>query len=72
MGAVHLGYDPSENKQMGRVWSKFIKSGRSELVLGLRSKILVLPAPGQQAPDQITLIWRYMKFQTSTKLSKLL
>jgi hypothetical protein len=41
---------------------QFIKSGRSKLVLGLRSKIFVLHAPGQQAPNQITLIRWYMKF----------
>jgi hypothetical protein len=58
----HLEYNPSGIKQMDRVWTQFIKSGCSELVLGLRFKILVLPAPGQQAPDQITLIWQYMKF----------
>ena len=44
----HLEYDPSKNKQMDHVWTQFIESGRSEHVLGLRSKIFVLPAPGQQ------------------------
>jgi hypothetical protein len=47
---------------MNRIWTQFIKSGHNKLVLGLRSKICVLPAPGKQAPDQITLIRRYMKF----------
>jgi hypothetical protein len=41
---------------------QFIESGRSKHVLGLRSKIFVLPAPGQHALDQIILIWHYMKF----------
>jgi hypothetical protein len=58
----HLDYNPSKNKQMDRVWTQFIKTGCSKLVLGLRSKIFVLPAPGQQAPNQITLIRQYMKF----------
>jgi hypothetical protein len=58
----HLEYDPSKNKQMGRVWMQFIESGCSKHVHGMRSKIFVLPAPGQQAPDQITLIQHYMKF----------
>jgi hypothetical protein len=58
----HLEYNPSKNKQMDRVWTQLIKSGCSELVLGLRSKIFVLPAPGQQAPNQIAPIWQYMKF----------
>jgi hypothetical protein len=47
---------------MDRDWTQFIESGCSGHVLGLRSKIFVLPAPGQQAPDQITLIQCYMKF----------
>jgi hypothetical protein len=47
---------------MDRVWTQFIESGCSKHVLGLRSKIFVLPAPGQQAPDQIMLIRHYMKF----------
>ena len=58
----HLEYDPSENTRMDSVWTQFIDSGRSELVLGRRSKIFVLPQPGQQDPNQITLICRYMKF----------
>ncbi len=48
---------------METVWTQFIDTGRSELVLGCRSKNFVLPpAPGQQAPNQITLIQRYMNF----------
>ncbi len=57
-----LEYDPSKNKQMDHVWTQFIESGCSEHILSLRSKIFVLPAPGQQAPDQIMLIQHYMKF----------
>jgi hypothetical protein len=52
----HLEYDPSENTRMDSVWSQFIDSGRSELVLGRCSKIFVLPQPGQQDPNQITFI----------------
>jgi hypothetical protein len=58
----HLEYDPSKNTRMDTVWTHFIESGRSELVLGRRSKIFVLPAPGLQNPTQITQIRRYMKF----------
>ncbi len=58
----HMEYNPSENKQMDHVWTQFIESGCSKLVFGLRSMIFVLPAPGQQAPNQITLIRRYIKF----------
>ncbi len=58
----HLEYDPSKNARMDTVWTHFIKSSRKELVLGGLSKILVLPAPGQQNPTQITQIRRFMKF----------
>jgi hypothetical protein len=58
----HLEYDPADNKRMEPIWTQFIDSGRSELFLGIRSKVFVLPAPGQQDPNQITLIWQYMKF----------
>ncbi len=54
--------DPANNARMIPVWNQFIESGRSELVLGLRLKVHVLPNPGQQDPSQITLIIRYMKF----------
>ena len=59
----HLEYNPADNKPMEPVWTQFIESGRSELFLGLHSKVFVLPAPGQQDLNQITLIIRYMKFQ---------
>jgi hypothetical protein len=59
----HLEYDPADNKRMEPVWTQFIELGRSKLFLGLHSKVFVLPAPGQQDPNQITLIQRYMKFQ---------
>jgi hypothetical protein len=58
----HLEYNPSKNARMETVWTHFIESGRSKLVLGRRSKIFVLPAPGLQNPTQITQIRRYMKF----------
>ncbi len=58
----HLEYDLADNKRMEPVWTQFIESGRSELILGIRSKVFVLPAPGQQDPNQITLIWQYMRF----------
>ncbi len=58
----HLEYDPSENARMDTVWTHFIELGRSELVLGRRSKIFVLPALGLQNPTQITQVRRYMKF----------
>jgi hypothetical protein len=59
----HLEYDLADNKCMEPVRTQFIESGRSKLFLGLRLKVLVLPAPGQQDPNQITLIQQYMKFQ---------
>ncbi len=59
----HLEYDPADNKRMVPVWTQFIELGRSELFLGLRLKVFILPAPGQQDPNQITLIRGYMKFQ---------
>ncbi len=52
----HLEYNPSKNARMDTVWTHFIESGRSELVLGRRSKIIVLPPPGLQNPTQITQI----------------
>jgi hypothetical protein len=58
----HLEYNPSENARMDTVWTHFIELGRSELVLGRRSKIFVLPAPGLQNPTQITQVRWYMKF----------
>ncbi len=39
----HLEYDPTKNARMDTVWTHFIYFGRSELVLGRRSKIFVLP-----------------------------
>jgi hypothetical protein len=59
----HLEYNPTENARMDPVWTQFITSGQSELVLGLRSKIFVLPNPGQQDPHQITLIRHYTRIQ---------
>jgi hypothetical protein len=53
----HLEYDPADNAWMDPVWTQLIASGCSKLVLGLRSKVFVLPNPGQQDPHQITLIW---------------
>ncbi len=52
----HLEYDPADNKRMEPVWTQFIESGRSKLFLGLHLKVFILPAPGQQDPNQITLI----------------
>ncbi len=56
----HLEYDPAKNAWMDPVWTQFVQSGQSELVLRLCSKIFVLPPPGQQDPRQITLIRRFM------------
>jgi hypothetical protein len=58
----HLEYNPMKNGRMDPVWTQFIQSGRTELFLGHRYKIFVLPVPGQQDPHQITLICCYMKF----------
>jgi hypothetical protein len=58
----HLKYNPLENRCMDPVWTQFINSGHGELVLGCRSKVFVLPAPGQQDPHQILLIHWYIKF----------
>jgi hypothetical protein len=58
----HLKYKPAENSRMETVWSHFIKSGRSELVLGCHSNIFVFSNPAQQAPTTITLIHHYMHF----------
>ncbi len=55
----HLEYDPADNTRMDPVWTQFIASGRSKLDLSLRSKVFVLPNPGQQDPHQIMLIWQY-------------
>jgi hypothetical protein len=57
-----LKYDPAENVRMDPVWIQFIASGQSKLVLDLRSKVFVLPNPGQQDPHQIMLIRQYMRF----------
>ncbi len=67
----HLKYDPVDNAQMHPVWTQFIASGRSKLVLGLRLKAFVLPNPGQQDPTQdnadlaiyevsLLLHWKYL------------
>jgi hypothetical protein len=48
----HLEYNPFKNTRMDTVWTHFIESGRSELVLGRRSKIFVLPAPGCRTPHR--------------------
>ncbi len=58
----HLEYNPADNKRMEPIWTQFIESGRSELFLGIRLKVFVLPALGQQDPNQITLIQQYMRF----------
>ncbi len=58
----HVKYDPVDNKCMEPVWTQFIELGRSKLLLGICLKVFVLPAPGQQDPNQITLIWQYMRF----------
>ncbi len=58
----HLEYDPAKNPRMEMVWSHFIESGWSKLVLGHCSKIFVLPNPGQQSPTTITVICQYMHF----------
>jgi hypothetical protein len=58
----HLEYNPAVNNRMEPVWTQFIDSGRSKSCLKLCSKIFVLLEPGQQAPDQIMLIRRFMKF----------
>ncbi len=58
----HLEYNPVEDPRIETVWSHFIESRKSELVLGRRSKIFVLPNPGQQAPTTITLTCHYMHF----------
>jgi hypothetical protein len=42
----HLEYDLAENARMDPVWTQFIASEWSELVLSLRSKVFVLPNPG--------------------------
>jgi hypothetical protein len=39
----HLEYDPSKNRRMDRVWTQFIESRKSELILGLQSKFLSFP-----------------------------
>jgi hypothetical protein len=57
----HVEYVATENARMNPIWTQFI-SGQSELVLGLQSKMFVLPNPGQQDPHQITLIRHYMRF----------
>jgi hypothetical protein len=44
------------------VWLHFIKSGRSELVLGCQARVYVLPSPGKQLLSTITLIRCYMSF----------
>ncbi len=59
----HLEYDPADNRRMVPVWTQFIESDRSKLFLGLHLRVFVLLAPGQQDPNQITLIRRYMKLQ---------
>jgi hypothetical protein len=46
----HLECDPVDNKRMEPVWTQFIELGRSELFLGIRSKVFILPAPGNKIP----------------------
>ena len=58
----HLEYNLADDKCMEPVWTQFIELGRSKLFLGICSKVFVLPAPGQQDPNKITLIQRYMRF----------
>ena len=54
----NLEYDSSDNARMAPVWTQFKDSGRSELVLGRRSKVFVVPSAGKLAPE----IRRYMHF----------
>jgi hypothetical protein len=59
----NLEYDPSDNTRMAPVWTQFKDSGRSELVLGRRSKVFVVPSAGKLAQAKINKIRRYMHFQ---------
>ena len=58
----NLEYDPSDNARMAPVWTQFKDSGRSELVLGRRSKVFVVPSAGKLAPAKVNEIRRYMHF----------
>ena len=58
----NLEYDPSDNARMAPVWTQFKDSGRSELVLGRRSKVFVVPHAGRLPPAKVTEIRRYMHF----------
>ena len=58
----NLEYDPSDNVRMAPVWTQFKDSGRSELVLGRRSKVFVVPHAGRLPPAKVTEIRRYMHF----------
>ena len=58
----NLEYDPIDNARMAPVWTQFRDSGRSELVLGRRSKVFVVPGAGRLAPAKVNEIRRYMHF----------
>ena len=58
----HLEFDPIDNARMAPVWTQFKESGRSELVLGRRSKVFVVPSAGKLAPAKVTEVRRYMHF----------
>jgi hypothetical protein len=58
----NLEYDPVDNARMAPVWTQFKESGRSELVLGRRSKVFVVPSAGRLAPAKVNEIRRYMHF----------
>ena len=55
-------YNPSDNARMAPVWTQFKDSGQSELVLGRRSKVFVVPSAGKLAPAKVNKIRRYMHF----------
>ena len=58
----NLEYDPVDNARMAPVWTQFRESGRSELVLGRRAKVFVVPNAGRLAPAKVNEIRRYMSF----------
>ncbi len=58
----NLEYNPRDNARMAPVWTQFKDSGWSELVLGRRSKVFVVPSAGKLAPAKVNKIRRYMHF----------
>jgi hypothetical protein len=58
----NLEFDPSDNARMAPVWNQFKESGRSELVLGRRSRVFVVPNAGKLAPAKVTEVRRLMGF----------